>query len=243
VDGCRILCYHGSPGTAADFDEVGLRLGDGFETVPVARRQYPPPGRVVHTEGAALPADGAPWVAMGYSWGCVACLRDVAAAPDRARAVVLVAPYLGGGKVGLVKRFLLSTRFPGHLLVGLSAGNIVRELLEKSSRPKAVPAAYQALAPQLARAAVLARAGLEKADPGMPAEEACRLVREAGVPVLLVWGRQDANEGSQQYAEQVVEWLQPNETVAVEDGGHALLWTHAAEVAEAVACFLKRTDV
>ena len=236
----KILCYHGSPGTCEDFIELGKEYDDA-QFVPVARKGYPPPPNVVHKEGEKL-ALAEPTVVLGYSWGCVAALRDVAQSPENVKALVLVAPFLGAEPVGAFKRFLMTNSFIGSLVIGMAANGIVSKLFEKSSRPKKPPQAYLALREKLARFDVLSRAGLEKTDAGMDAREACDKVKTNGIPVLLFWGKQDANDNSQEYAETVKNWLESARVVPIEDGGHALLWTHSKELAKSIKEFVEQIE-
>ena len=226
----KVLCYHGSPGTCEDFVELSKECAEA-SFVPVARKGYPPPPTVVHKEGEKL-ALTEPTVVLGYSWGCVAALRDVAQSPENVSGLVLVAPFLGAEPVGAFKRFLLTNSFIGSFVIGMAANGVVSKLFEKSCRPKEAPPAYLALREKLARFDVLSRAGLEKTDVGMDPKEACDKVKSAAIPVLLIWGKQDANDKSQVYAETVQNWLEPGTVVPIEDGGHALLWTHTKELAQ-----------
>lgn len=237
VNESKIFCYHGSPGTPDDFDLIASNM-TGRSLVAVQRKGYP------DSDTKDVPSEGEPFsgdykrVLLGYSWGALAALRDGAANVDKVKAIILVAPYLGGKNVGGFKKFLMTWKFPGHIIVGLMANSIVEKLLTKSSDPKPVPPEYRALGERLKKAEVLARSVMEKSDPGLSAEDACKILKEKNIPVLLVVGKADKNDGSQKYGKDIESWLSPRKALYVEDGGHALLWTHAKLLADEIGAFL-----
>ncbi len=232
----KVLCYHGSPGTDEDFAELAKVLPEA-DLLPVARKGYPSLDNAVHKEGNTIISDE-PVVVVGYSWGCVAALRDVAQSTDKVKGVVLIAPFLGGQHIGTFKHFLLTNSFLGSIVIGMAAGGVVSKLFKKSCQPKEIPPAYAALRDKLAKFEVLSRAGLEKTEEGMDPKEACEKVKAAQIPTMLIWGKEDANDHSQEYADLVKAWLEPGSVVPIEDGGHALLWTHPQELAKAILEFL-----
>ena len=235
-----IYCYHGSPGTAFDFDLLRKTLPQQ-NLVAVKRKGYPDDSSYGdYSEGAAFDGDEKR-ILLGYSWGALAALRDGAANVDKVKSIILVAPYLGGKDISAGKRFLMTWKFPGHTIVGLMADSIIEKLLVKSSSPQKVPGEYAALKAKLANVPVLARSVMEKGDPGMSAGEACAVLKEQNIPVLLIVGRKDENEGSQEYGANVEKWLSPSKVLYVEDGGHALLWTHPELLGTEIGTFLEDT--
>src|SRR4051812_27332754 len=101
----KVICYHGSPGSADDF---GL-FRAAFTDLPVeciSRKGYP----------GHQPVDTAGAVLMGYSWGCVDAIRAAMDGP-RPAAVLLISPYLFAKKVSPLKSALLSTPGVGTALL------------------------------------------------------------------------------------------------------------------------------
>lgn len=235
----KVFCYHGSPGTGRDFDLVAGNV-PGHTLIAVQRKGYPVSGT------ADIPFEGKPFsgddkrVLFGYSWGCLAALRDCAANVEKVKSIVLVSPYLGGKEVSGFKKFLMTWKFPGHTIVGLMANSIVEKLLTKSSDPKSVPPEYRVIGEELKNVEVLARSVMEKADSGLSAEEACRIIKDKDIPVLLIVGKGDKNEDSQKYGKDIENWLSPQKTLYVEDGGHALLWTHVKLLGKEISAFLDK---
>jgi pimeloyl-ACP methyl ester carboxylesterase len=234
-----LLCYHGSPGTPADFDLLGRELAPR-RLIGLVRRGYPrdeEDGAQVLDQGAF--SDEA--VFCGYSFGALACLRDAAARESGVAGVILISPYIFPKKMGLMKRALVGAPGLGKALLRKKGAQIVEELLLKSSHPREVPAAYRELAARLARPERLARSVQEREEPGLDAREALRRLARKKVPLALLWGAQDQTSSE---AEQVapVRELVPNGLFErrLDNAGHALLWTHPAELAAAIVEFLEQ---
>ena len=236
----KVLCYHGSPGTCDDFNEVAKEVQD-LDLLAVARKGYPPPKEIPHREGEAVSMKE-PVILLGYSWGCVSAIMDAEKSVDEVQALVLISPFLGGGDLGAFKSFILSHPLLGKPLIALSGAKVVRKLLDKSSHPQKPPSSYEALAPALSSFQVLSRAGLEKSKGTLGLRLACEKIKKAEIPVLLIWGAQDGNEGSQNFAASIQELLSPRRSEKIEDGGHALLWTHPKEVGTTIDEFLSALD-
>lgn len=231
-----LLCYHGSPGTPADFALLERELAPRRLLCPV-RRGYP----VDDADGPEPLLQGAftgEAIFCGYSFGGLPCLRDAAAREAGVAAAILISPYLFPRKTGLMKRALVGAPGLGKALLRKKGPQIVEELLQKSSHPREVPAAYRELAPRLARPERLARSVQEREEPGLDVREALRRIAAKKIPLALLWGAEDQTSSE---AEQVapVRALVPGLFERrLDTAGHALPWTHPAELADAIGEFL-----
>ena len=231
-----LLCYHGSPGTPADFAVLERELAPRRLLCPV-RRGYP----VDEADGPEALLQGAfteEAVFCGYSFGGLACLRDAAARDAGVAAVILISPYLFPKKAGLMKRALVGAPGLGKVLLRKKGPQIVEELLQKSSHPRDVPPSYRELAPRLARPERLARSVQEREEPGLDGREALRRIVAKKTPLALVWGAEDQTSSEAEQVAPVRELIPGLFERRLDSAGHALLWTHPAELASAIGEFL-----
>jgi pimeloyl-ACP methyl ester carboxylesterase len=159
-------------------------------------------------------------------------LRDLSESTD-CRGVIFVSPYLKASPArGAVYFALLGAL----LAVSPLRWKIARGFLKKTASPAAIPKAYCDLCGSIERG--LFEAVREKSvwrHDGLRS-----LGAMAALPVLLVYGEQDAVDGT---AESValIRGVFPNaEVVAVPTGGHALPWTHTHLIAQSIAGFIIR---
>lgn len=234
-EGLRLRFYHGSPGTSRDAEDLAGRCAP--VAVDIVRRRGYPGGGHGPAEGTA--PEGAGTVMVSHSWGVVPAMRDAALAPERVAGLVAIAPYIGAERPSGALRSLLLGSFLGRGLLGLVAGGFVRKYLVKASHPKPVPASFSLVAPLLARGDVLARALLEKGEPGPTAAEAAAPLRERKIPCLILAGAADQTSGALDDARRLASMLGTDRLVVVDDGGHAIPWTHGERLAGDIVSFLR----
>jgi pimeloyl-ACP methyl ester carboxylesterase len=229
-----IVCYHGSPGLPDEFIPMEKYLAR--PTVRLTRIGYPK-----LSDSAVTELPGGRLLLVAYSFGALQALRDAVRESRRVSGVLLVSPYLyPRKKLGLAQRVLIQLPGLGDRILRKAGQKIVDDLLENTSHPSAVPGAYWTLAEKLAQPAVLRRAALEKTEAGPTAEECLRALNGLGIPLGLVIGTDDRTGPE---AEQIA----PLKQVArfelerrLERVGHAIPWTHPAELARIVAEFAER---
>lgn len=233
----KVVCYHGSPGVPQEFDELSRRIA-AYPVEAVVRDGYP--------GMAGYRAEGAirePAVLIGYSWGCVAALR--AAVRDRAqvRALGFVAPYLiPQGALAASAKVLLTIPLVGGAVLRASGPRRIAELLVKSCAPAAIPEAYRSIAPLLARPASLRAAVFEKEAPELDVAGAVAELAAAGVSFGVLWGTGDQTSSEDVQVAPLRTWLKLAVDQRLEGAGHAIPWTHPAELARFVEDLI-RTSV
>ncbi|UYV37862.1 alpha/beta hydrolase [Rhodobacteraceae bacterium D3-12] len=176
-----------------------------------------------------------PVTLVGYSMGGAIGTAFAAKHPVKVSRLVLLAPAgmghaLGAAErlvalPGLVAEWLMLWMFPARFRAGVNAER------DDPRVPDAVVAGQLA---QLQRRGYL-RSVLESLRGILSEDRAAehRAIAAAGLPVLAVWGQVD--ETIPIAAKAVLEqWNGAAEHVVLGDAGHALPYTHAAEVADAI---------
>jgi olefin beta-lactone synthetase len=230
-----IHCFHGSPGTPLDFDQIAALL-PGRKFVKVRRLGYPE-----LLQGVAQQYIAESSILVGYSWGCVTALTLAAAATEVA-GIILVSPFLKPKKSpsGLLQ-FFLSKKIIADPLLRWKGKSAIETFLVSSSAPQAVPDSYGALAPVLSQPGILATSMLEKTEQATAGlDAALRKIAERNIPVTVVFGDQDPPEGANVHVKRLAEALPKCRMVKVEQGGHALLWTHPQVIATEIGAMDSR---
>jgi pimeloyl-ACP methyl ester carboxylesterase len=210
----RLSCYHGSPGAASDFDGMRPYL-PGVDVVGLARSQGA-------TDGFFL----------GYSWGTNPLLRD-AVESRQCRGVIFLSPYLKPApKRGSIYFALLRTL----LSVAPLRRKFAQGFLTKTAAPAPVPPGYQKL--QNAVEGALFEAVREKSL--WEFDSRCGLDALAEVPILLIYGQEDAVDGTAESITLLRTRFPNAEVVAIPAGGHALPWTHTELVSQSIAGFIAK---
>lgn len=210
-----IIGFHGSPGMPEDFSALAETLGKFIQM----------PGETDFLSANAL----------GYSWGCVRLIEECVK-KGMPKSVVLVAPHFFPKKrAGILKKFILSIPFLRDAVLRRKAPAIVGEFLQNSCSPDPVPAFVLSLAERYENPELLARAILDKEtlrmDEPMKRKFLAR-AEAAGTAVTLVVGLSDPTSTVDQW-----RWLTSLshfKKIEIPSAGHALIWTHRDELANAI---------
>ncbi|PIK14890.1 AMP-binding protein [Halobacteriovorax sp. JY17] len=208
------VVYHGSPGTAEDFEFLKEKLGD----VTVLKR------------GEKKDSD----IYIGYSFGSYFALRDFANNP-KAKKLILVAPYLYSEALGFGKKLLIGNSFLANLIIPKMSEKIIESLLVKSSSPKSVPDEFRSIASKYRNVEVLREAALEKDITSRQLKELADKVK--GREIHIIWGDSDESLTSD-HRSKIKSLLKANEIV-LEKTGHAIPWTDREELVKNLECFSK----
>lgn len=231
-----LVCFHGSPGTPDDFRELEPYFR-GFRLVRPVRPGYPEANFSQSTLNQGR-CDGR--ILIGYSWGCLAALREAVEFPTRVAAIVLIAPHLYPHPASRLMQTLLRTPILGRSLLARRGRSIVDQLLTRSAFPVAVPDSYRQLASRLAHPASLCTAVLEKSEPGLFADDALDMVRKWQIPLAMIRGADDQVSPAENQVIPVRHRPPGFIDYCFDNAGHALLWTHTKEVANAIHHIFRR---
>ncbi len=180
-------------------------------------------------------------ILLGYSWGVVSCLREGAQYVDRVQAMILVSPFLFPSRpIELIKQILLRTPVIGEAFLKRAGREIIDQMLEKTSSPQSVPVAYREVAEKLSDPRVLRQAVLEKEAKGEPVHEAFAILAGAKIPVAVIWGAEDNTCKASEQIKSIRRCIPVIREECLENAGHATLWTHPKELAEAIQRFLEQ---
>ncbi len=228
----EFITFHGSPGTPYD-----------FEPLKRAICQYPWHGFLRYKEERPK-LTGRPNafpVAVGYSYGAGDALIDAAKTLDY-KAVVLISPYAMAGTSSPIKKLITGLPVLGDAILKKKANDIIDTFLKDSSSPLPVPDIYQTYGEKLKENPILLKAAVwEKKDRKAEVLSAIQTLGENQIPILIIWGDQDQTG---EYEDQVTPLLKLNKAhitcTRLQDGGHALPYTHYIEVAKAMGEFLRK---
>jgi pimeloyl-ACP methyl ester carboxylesterase len=220
-----LVCYHGSPGLPDEFSLLRRALPE-MEVIAQARLGYPNYKRSDLTS---------PALALGYSWGCVDALLECAES-ERVRGVILVSPYLfPKSRLGPLSEAAIRLPWIGNALLRQAKERIHSQMFEESRSSHGIPSAYWEMAERMTSPPILRRAILEKQIETKAIFESLEKLRGRGLRVGVICGKRDGTQGEQ--SAQIRKRLDLSFEHEVEDGGHALIWTHPEEVARAVRRF------
>jgi pimeloyl-ACP methyl ester carboxylesterase len=165
---------------------------------------------------------------------------ETAAKDPNARGVILVAPYLyPTKKPGLVIEFLLAIPRLSDILLSKMGPKAMKRFIEKSAYPVDAPAGYREGGKRYATPAILRKAMTESKGRGPGIQKALRELSERGVPVLVIWGRQDQTGSEAEQISPLRKLFPKLHEVALESAGHALIWTHPEALAQEIIRFTR----
>ncbi|MEE4347721.1 MAG: alpha/beta hydrolase [Paracoccaceae bacterium] len=172
---------------------------------------------------------------LGYSMGGAIVSAFAARHPERVLRVILLAPAGMGHDLGKLAKFtrdtpilgdwLMLLRYPGAHLKGTEAERVLPSEVEgivdyqqaELSKRGFVPAVLSSLRGILPR----------------PLEKEHRAISREGIPVLAIWGRDDAVIPIRAMG-QLTQWNRVARHEVIEGAGHGLTYTHAAAVLRAI---------
>ena len=172
---------------------------------------------------------------LGYSMGGAIVSAFAARHPERVLRVILLAPAGMGHDLGKLARFtrdtpilgdwLMLLRYPGAHMKGTEAERVLPSEVEgivdyqqaELSKRGFVPAVLSSLRGILPR----------------PLEKEHRAISREGIPVLAIWGRNDAVIPIRAMG-QLTQWNRVARHEVIEGAGHGLTYTHAAAVLRAI---------
>ncbi len=223
----NLICYHGSPGLPEEFKELGHHLKDSFKVLAPFRRGYSHSNESFHIEHG---------IRVGYSWGSVDCISDSLKNPTQ--GIILISPYLFQKKQpSLIQKAALSAPGLGNWILRKSGHRIIDQFLKKSCDPTPVPEAYRKISNQLMEPQILKTAALEKTVSKNQIIHFLQLVKKNKIPLALIYGDQDKTSLPSEQIDPIKKILSPTFEERVQDGGHALPWTHPHALAKAIMKF------
>jgi pimeloyl-ACP methyl ester carboxylesterase len=89
----------------------------------------------------------------------------------------------------------------------------------------------------LAKATLLYHAVLEKHESQINPLALCHTLAAAQLPVLILYGKEDQVHGASAALQFLQRHLPTATREGIADGGHALLWTHAAQLGALITPF------
>lgn len=215
-----ILAHHGSPGTVHDFDLLMKHFPE-VEWLPFDRYRK-------SEQKPSRPFE----VILGYSFGCKSAIMD--AANSNAAAIVLIAPYLfPKKKMSPLARIVLGSPVIGDMILHQMAPKAIQQMLEESSYPDEIPSSYASIKKDLVRPEVLKPALFEKNYSLKDLEEAFSKIKQKNIKVVVIRGDRDQTSNGDEQIRKLKQYIQ-FEDIILKDAGHAIPWTHAQEVAQAL---------
>lgn len=220
----KIIAIHGNPGHPDDWNEVKKYLPKDFECL--ALDAFDP------EIGKKLKSFHGPFVLAGFSMGCYSVMRYLPEIKENVSGIVFVAPYFipETPLSGLAKGLLGLPVISGKLIESSKKKSVVSFLDHMISPQKMGDHPYyKTFLHRLETTDLWAKTVKRKID-----TENNRLPAGASysIPVIALWGKEDKTNSR----EKQMTPLKAFSRVEHKDllgGGHALLWSHAIDVATA----------
>ncbi|WP_240336774.1 alpha/beta hydrolase [Tropicibacter sp. Alg240-R139] len=170
---------------------------------------------------------------IGYSMGGAISTCFAAKHPDMVRLLVLLAPAGMSMATGRMAQFIRRTPLVGDwMMMALFPARHQREIEAErdltSSVPDITDLQLRELEYQGFTSAVLSSL---RGILGRELKDEHRAIHQAGVPVLAIWGRNDAVIPLTAMG-QLTEWSRSTRQEVIEDAGHGLTYTHTDDVLE-----------
>lgn len=214
-----IVAHHGSPGHPDDFIHLKKYLPTGID-FKTPRRKHD-----IKCQGTRIE--------VGYSFGCFEALKN--ALKHNVKTVVLISPYIyPSARPSTVKKALLKTPIISSVLLGVVGNSSVNKMLLESSYPAQVPDNYRLDANNYLIPYYLRESVFEKDISQNEVTDLLNAHAQAKTRIIIVRGRDDKTS---QYKAQIEPLLKINQAkeIVLDMAGHALLWTHPKEIAQALA--------
>jgi pimeloyl-ACP methyl ester carboxylesterase len=217
-----ILAFHGCPGLPEDFDLLAHELkrsSPQLSLKAIVRKGYPGS----QSQASSLPTSS---LYLGYSFGCADAV-EAASLDPQTQGIILIAPYLYPTKeAGAGLKALLAIPGLSDLLLSILGKKAMRGFVEKTAHPVPTPDSYVKTGMRYAKPAILKRAMTETSGRGPGIATALETLQKRDIPVLLIWGKQDQVCPESSQFEPLRKLFPKLRERALDQAGHALLWTH-----------------
>lgn len=225
-----VVCFHGSPGTPSDFNSVSKLLPE-YNFICPPRKGYP---SFSSNYQNALSKSSS--IVAGYSWGCREALEFCMKKSHLIKGLVLVSPIITQpDRMHPLLEKLLSIPVIDRCILNLFSPILVRSYIEKTSYPIDVSKDYLQKAQDLSEPSVLARSLQEQSEPQLISYATIlRSLKSQEIPIHIIYGLHD-NFTSVSRSVSMIKKIIPEALIrCIDDGGHALLWTHPRQVSNLV---------
>lgn len=220
----KIIAIHGNPGHPDDWNEVKRSLS--ADTEFLALDGYDP--ELLRK----LKSFTGPYVLTGFSLGCYTIMRYLPEIQDKVSGIVFVAPYFISEKPlsGLAKGLLGLPVISGKLIES-SKKKSVGGFLENMIAPQKMSdhPYYKTFLHRLETTDLWSKTVKRKID----AENNPLGSGTFSIPVISLWGTEDKTTDRNRQS-QILGSFSKSSDKDLQGGGHALLWSHAKDVASAL---------
>ncbi|MFL5783756.1 MAG: alpha/beta fold hydrolase, partial [Bacteriovoracaceae bacterium] len=221
----KIIAIHGNPGHSDDWNEVKKLLPKDTEFL--ALDAYDP------ELGKKLRSFNGPFILTGFSLGCYTIMRYLPEIKDKVSGLVFVAPYLSSEKpLSGTAKALLGVPLLNGMLIESSKKKSVGSFLENMIHPQKMAdhPYYQTFLQRLETTDLWAKTVKRKID----AENNPLTHATYNIPVIALWGKEDKTSSRERQSSHL-RGFSSVEHKDLTGGGHALLWSHSREVADALS--------
>jgi pimeloyl-ACP methyl ester carboxylesterase len=206
-----MICFHGSPGTPKDFGPLIKKL-PRHTCNPLIRKNYP-----YYNPRRYSTAGDTNSILLGYSWGCRETLEFFLRYSDKIKGLVLVSPYiLHSEKPSVFKKLLISSAFLSTLISKIQSSKSAKNTL-----------IFDFL--------TLIRSLYEKTEHQLISYASIlRILRTLDTPLHIIYGKRDKCPHVYSSISMIKKIIPTSIFHPIEDGGHGLLKTHPAKIADII---------
>ncbi len=225
------LLLHGNPGTPEDFETLRAHL-------PVPAQASPRPRGASLAELIAdldrqIERAGSETAVIAFSWACYLALHHARAGQRKPERLVLVNPYLcAENPLSAVAAFMVGLPVVGPALLRRSIERRVGDFVTGMFAPAPVPPEIASSLEYRLRDVALWQAAVS--DKRLQQAHPLPRLERAPCPLVIVRGAEDRSAPWERQAEILGGALAEARVVTIAGAGHALPWTHPAEIASAL---------
>lgn len=168
---------------------------------------------------------------LGYSMGGAIATVFAAAQPDRIRHLVLLAPAGMGVVASRLSRFIARAPLIGDwLMLALFARQHIKFTQAERNLPGSVENIVDLQQSELRfKGFIPAVLASMRGILSTPLREEHKTIHQAGIPVLAIWGREDAVTPLSAMGT-LAEWSRQARQDVIDEAGHGLVYTHTDKV-------------
>lgn len=227
----KINTHHGSPGSPRDFFHLKLIMPQ-FEFQGRDR---------VHEEFKKI--TNKPLIELGYSFGCYHALLSASEHLENLKHVFLISPYLIPDKQsGIMLKAVMGIAPLRNIILGKKAQDAMADMLKKSAYPKEIPSHYHDDAKEYLDPKRLGHALSEKNTDDKLLHQIFRELEKRKIPITIIYGKKDKTSREETQVDIFLKYKNVSAEF-IEDGGHALLWTHTERLKSIIEKSLQKSGL
>lgn len=223
----KIVSHHGSPGSSNDWLQIKSVLHE-YDWDLVDRNKNNWPERKHYDVGVA------------YSWGSMRLFRDLISKKYSVDKIILVSPYLTQKSLGIIGKLITNLPIIKKVFFKTLAPKMIERFVKDTCLPGEIPQDYAKEISFLASQKTLTLAITEKEKLQVPSTSELQIFSD--IPLLVFFGKHDQSVIRESTIELLKKSFKHVRVVEIDDGNHALTWTHAKRIGVIMKHFIATNE-